>query len=346
MHTIGIIGAGMIAEKHLDNISKNPRLEVTYVADLDPDRLVKVAKKYKIKKTSTDYHDILHNSAVEAVLICTPPHLHKAMFIDSLKAHKHVFLEKPASMTLQELDEMIDMQKKYPDMRVCECSARHSRLQPKFDVVKKIIDSGKLGDIYYIHHNSLWRNGRPGIEYNPEAKWFMNKKLSGGGPLFDWGVYDLSFHLGVMGDKPELESIKDVFLKSGLDAYDPGNLVYDIEEMFGVHMTLSGGIRYFWERGNHGNMDVPNETRIYGTRGGLKFGFCSWDSETIHLYDYDENGKPQQSEMKIDMKGHSDDAALIDHFADILDGKVLPAMPLEKVRKHLDIIWKCYENAD
>ncbi len=345
MHTIGIVGAGMIAEKHLENISKNERLEVIHIADLDTSRLSKVAQKYHIKKTTTDYHDILHNSAVEAVLICTPPHLHKAMFLDCLKAGKHIFLEKPAAMTLLEIDEMIARQKEHPDLLVCECSARHSRLQPKYDAVKQIVDSGKLGEIYYIHHNSLWRNGRPGIEYNPEAKWFMNKKLSGGGPLFDWGVYDLSFHLGVLGDTPELESVKDVFLKSGLDAYDPGQLVYDVEEMFGVHMTLSGGIRYFWERGNHGNMDVPNETRIYGTRGGLKFGFCSWDSDVIHLYDYDEKGKARQSEIKVDLEGHSDDAALIEHFADILDGKSKPAMPLEKVRKHLDIIWKCYANA-
>jgi predicted dehydrogenase len=346
MPKIGIIGAGMIAEKHMKSIQKSKRMDVKWLADIVEAKLQKMKDEYDIPYVTVNYKDILNDKEIDAVLICTPPNLHKEMFIESLKAEKHVFLEKPAAMNLQEIDEMIAFQKQFPQLIVCDCSARHSRLQPRFQVIKDIIKSGTLGDIYYIHHNSIWRNGRPGIEYHPEAKWFLDKSIAGGGPLFDWGVYDLSFHLGILDDKHELDSVSDVMLKSGLDSFDPGENVYDVEEMFTVQMKLSGGLRYSWERGNHANMNVPNETRIYGTRAGLKFGSCSWDEPLIHLYDYDGEGKARHTEIAVNDDGHSDDEALISHLCDLLDGKAKPAMPLGLARKHLDIIWKCYAKAE
>lgn len=343
---IGIIGAGMIAEKHLKSIKTNNKLKVKWLADIVPAKLLKLKEEYGIPMVTIDYENILNDPEVKAVIICTPPTLHKDIFVKSIKAGKHILLEKPVAMSLQECDEMINVQNDFPNAVVCDCSARHSRLQPKFKAVKEIIESGALGDIYYIHHNSVWRNSRPGIEYHPEAKWFLNKALAGGGPLFDWGVYDLSFHLGVLGDEHDLDSVADVMLKSGLDHFDPGKLVYDVEEMFALNMKLTGGIRYFWERGNHANMDVPNETRIYGTRGGLKFGFCSWDEPTIKFFHYDKKGNPDQSEITVKMDNHSDDDALISHFANCLEGKEQPAMSLELARKHLSIIWQCYAAAE
>lgn len=346
MHKIGIIGAGMITEKHLKAMKETQRMQADWITDISQERLDVMKKEYGINQLGKDYKDFLKDPQVDSVLICTPPVFHKEMFIECLKAGKHVFLEKPAALNPKEITEMIRISKSFPDALICECSARHARLQPRYTMVKEMIDSGALGHVYYIHHNSVGRNGRPGIEYNPEAKWFLNKAIAGGGPLLDWGVYDLSFHLGILDDKFGLESVQEVMLKSGLDNYDPGNLIYDVEEMFTVHLKLDGGIRYFWERGNHANMEAPNETRIYGTRGGLKLGFCSWDTPVVHLYDYDKNGKPRHTELPVSPEDHSDDGALIEHFADILDGKTKPAMPLELAGKHLNIIWECYAAAD
>lgn len=344
-YKIGIIGAGMIAEKHLDAMKAEPRVEASWICNRGEDKLQRVKEKYNIPSLTVDYHELIEAPDVDAVLICTPPVLHKEMFIAALEAGKHVFVEKPVAMDRDEVNEMLQAASRHPDLIVSDCSARHSRLQPKFRAVKELIDSGMMGEIYYIHHNMVARNGRPGVEYNPDAKWFLNKALSGGGPLFDWGVYDLSFHLGVLGDAPRLEAIKDVKLKSGLDEFSPGENVFDVEEMCSVLMEFSGGLRYFWERATHANMEVPNETRIYGTRGGLKFGFCSWDPPGIHVYDYDEDGKSRHREIQVESSNLSDDEALMVHFADILDRKATSAMPLELANKHLDIIWKCYEAA-
>ena len=342
MHKIGIIGAGMIAEHHIKAIQKTTNLEATWLAAATQESIDRVGNKYNIPKRTTNYIEILEDPQVDAVIICTPPNLHFEMFEKSLIAGKHVLLEKPAAMNVEELDFMIELSKKYPNQKICDCSARHSRLIPKFIKVKEIIESGELGDIYHIHHNAVNRYGRPGIEYHPNAKWFLNKALSGGGPLFDWGVYDLSFHLGILGDKHELNSIKHISLKNGLDNINVGNNIFDVEEMFVAMLEFSNGLSYYWERANHANMNVPNETRIYGTKGGIKLAFCSWDEPTIKLFGMNN----KEETIELDYSEQDDAYALIKHFADIIDKKAEPAMPLNLARKHIDIINKCYLTAN
>jgi predicted dehydrogenase len=291
---------------------------------------------------------MLKSSEVEAVIICTPPTLHKPMFIDALEAGKHVFVEKPVAMSIDEITEMMEAKKKFPHLKTSACSARHARLQPKFRKVKEIIDSGALGEIYFMHHNCVWRQARPGIEYHPAAKWFLNRKISGGGPLFDWGVYDLSFHLGVLSDQPELKKIQSVFLKNGLDLVDPGTDIFDVEEHFAANLELSNGLHFYWERSTNANMHEDNQTRIYGTKGGLKFGFCSWDPPSIEFFDVKDEGKGEaRSEViQLDMDAHEDDELeLSKHFINVLEDVEKPAMPIELEAKHLDIIFKLYKEA-
>ena len=173
----------------------------------------------------------------------------------------------------------------------------------------------------------------------------MDKDIAGGGPLLDQGVYDLSFHLGLLNDVPQLEKINSILLKSGLDNYDPGDLPYNVEESFVAMLDFSGGIKYFWERANHANVEVPNESRIYGTRGGIKLNFCTWDPNIIYFYDLDENNRARTTKIEISTGSQDDDFALIEHYIDVLDGKTEPVMPLERAGKHLDIIWRCYNEA-
>ncbi|MFA9391393.1 MAG: Gfo/Idh/MocA family protein [Prolixibacteraceae bacterium] len=346
MFNIGLIGAGMIAENHIQNLIKTGKVNITWINARTQSTIDRVAEKYNIPNRTTDYTQVLADASVDAVVITTPPNLHKKMFIAAVKAGKHILTEKPLAMNLKEVDEMIAAKNERPELKVSGCSARHARLQPKYVKVKEIIDSGALGEIYYIHHNSNGRQSRPGIEYHPTAKWFLNKDIAGGGPLFDWGVYDLSFHLGLLNDQPELEKVDVLFMRNGLDNKDPETDVYDVEEHFAAKLKFSGGLDYYWERASHNNVEVPNETRIYGTKGGIKLAFCSWDAPEIEFYSLSENGTKAISETIIpNMDGHDDGYALAEHFVNVLEGLEEVQMTLELARKHLDIILKCYEKA-
>jgi len=346
-YNIGMIGAGMIARQHLEHLGNTGRADVTWIAAINPRNLETVRADFDIKQKTHDYNDMLNDAAVDAILITTPPHLHKEMFIAAVRAGKHVLLEKPMAILMEDIKEMMAIKKQYPGVIAMECSGRHARLSPKYRKVKEIIDSGALGEIYRIHHNSVARQGRPGIEFHPAAKWFLDRSRAGGGPLFDWGVYDLSFHMGILGDRYELEQIESVVMKHGLDEVDPGTDIYDVEEHFVVNMRLSGNVSYYWERGSHANVEVPNETRIYGTRGGIKLAYCTWDDPVISLYDFDIGGKAREQKIEVDMKNHPNDGyALIDHFIRVLDGVDEPVITLEQAKKQMDIITKCSQFAD
>jgi predicted dehydrogenase len=345
-YNIGIIGAGWIAKAHMGFLQETGRANITWIAARNPENLEKVRSEFDIPNKTHDYHDILKDPAVDAVLIATPPDIHKEMFIETLRAGKHVLLEKPMALNMEELEEMMEVKAQYPDLIAMDCSARHSRLNPKFTFVKELISSGALGEVYHIHHQSVDRQNRPGIEFHPIAKWFLDKSRAGGGPLFDWGVYDLSFHLGILGDQPQLERVESAVLRSGLDDVDPETEIYDVEEHMVVNMKLSGGISYYWERGAHAHMEVPNETRIYGTLGGIKLAYCTWDDPTIIFYDLDENGKAHETRYTRDCPKEEDGYFLSRHLIDVLDGKAQPVVTLETAKKHMEMIFKCREAAD
>ncbi len=341
-YTIGLIGAGMIARQHLEHLGKSGRANVKWIAAIKPDNLEKVRAEFNIPNKTHDYRDILNDPEVDSILITTPPHLHKEMFIGAVKAGKHVLLEKPMAIKLEDMNEMLSVKAQFPGSIAMECSGRHARLSPKFRKVKAIVDSGQLGDIYRVHHNCVARQGRPGIEFHSAAKWFLDRSRAGGGPLFDWGVYDLSFHLGVLGDCYELEQIESAIFKEGLDEVDPATDTYDVEEHFAINMRFTGNLSYYWERGSHANVEVPNETRIYGTRGGVKLAYCTWDDPAISLYDLDTSGKARETILKVDIEDESNDGyALIEHFLNVLDGSEDPVISLEQAKKHMDIIMRC-----
>jgi predicted dehydrogenase len=342
--TFGIIGAGMIAEKHIQGLQKTGRAEIKWIARKDDSRLVEIQKKYGIPYGTTNFEEMLNDENVDAIVITSPPSLHYEHFKKCVEAGKHILLEKPAAIKREHIDEMVKISEAHPELIISDCSARHARLQPKFKVVKDIIDSGKLGEIYFIHHNAVARQSRPGIEYHPTAKWFLNKEIAGGGVLFDWGVYDLSFHLGLLNDWPEVENAELLFMKNGLDKIDPGTDIFDVEEHFAAHLKLSGGIRYYWERATNANMEAVNETRIYGTCGGIKLSFCSWDSPDVEFFDVEDEGKgsARKETINVDMAGQDDNDALSAHFVRVLNGEEKVLMPLRLARKHLDVIYRLY----
>ncbi len=347
IYNVGVIGAGMIARQHLEHLRNTGRGKATWIAALRPHNLEKVRSEFSITNKTHNYRDILNDPAVDAILITTPPHLHKEMFMETVRAGKHVLLEKPMAIRMEEMEEMLAFKANHPEVIAIECSGRHTRLTPKFRKAKEIIDSGVLGEVYRIHHNSLARQGRPGIEFHPEGKWFLDRSRAGGGPIFDWGVYDLSFHLGILGDIHELEKIESVMMKRGLDDVDPGTDIYDVEEHFAVNMQFSNQLSYYWERSAHSNMEITNETRIYGTRGGLKLAYCTWDEPVITQYGFDDQGLATEKKIEVVKEEDSHDGyALMDHFIGLLDGVEKPVITLEQAKKHMDIIIKCCQFAD
>jgi predicted dehydrogenase len=340
---VAVIGAGMIGDVHIDRIRRDGRGEVRWlVARTDETVTVKLAR-HAVPCGTTDYRDVLDDDGVDAVVIASPPHTHLAILVDALDAGKHVLLEKPMVTTRGQLRRLLASVRRHPRRVVLECSCRHARLQPKYRFVKHIVESGEIGKVYHIHHNHLMRSTF--IDYNPRGEWALRKELAGGGPFFDWGVYDLSFHLGILGDRPRLEKVR-AFTRRGLKVRAERALRSDVEEHGAAYLEMSGGLTYYYERGAGVHLEAANETRLYGTKGGLRFGFCSWDPPEVEVFTTDAGGRGRREIRAVDMAGRTDDnLELTRHFLDCILGRARPMMPVALAAKHLDILFRIFEAA-
>src|SRR5689334_12205379 len=96
----GVIGCGAIGQRrHIPEIAANKNAVLAALCDINEGRVQEVAEKYKVEQTFTDYRDMLKSVELDAVVIGTPNYLHAPQAIDSLKAGKHVLVEKPMATT-------------------------------------------------------------------------------------------------------------------------------------------------------------------------------------------------------------------------------------------------------
>ncbi len=335
---IGIIGGGMIADHHIENLRKDGRAEITWLAEINPPTLQSKLQKYNIKNGTSRYQDMLTDTTIDAIVIATPPFTHLEMALDVLRAGKHLLLEKPMVINPAQLQTLLAEVQTHPKQIVLECSGRHARLQPKFRFIKKLIDSGAIGEVYHIHHNHLMR--QTFVEYNPAGAWAMQKRLGGGGPILDWGVYDLSFHLGLLNDQPQIQKVTS-FKRNGIKVFADPSFYSDVEEHAAAYLEFDTGLTYYYERGAGVQAEIENETRIFGTKGSLQFSYCTWNSPEVTQYYIDNDGREQKAIHVVNMKGHMNDSfELSKHFIDCLLNEATPIMPVTLAAKHLEILFK------
>ena len=272
---IGIIGTGWIAESHIASYLKQPDVEIVAGADLIPGKAKAFFEKFGLENVKTDYKDHAEMIAdkslkLDAVSVCTYNRTHAVCAIDSLNAGLNVLLEKPMCVTLDEAVEIVKAEKK--SGKVLSIGFQ-PRLDENMKMIKKIVESGELGKIYYIQTGGGRRRGIP----TPFGTSFIEDKTAGLGALADIGCYSLDMVLNAIGyPKPlTVSGYKSAFF--GKDPYYCGyGEHHDYAEKFGVDdfaaafIRLEGDIildfRIAWAM----NIDTPGDTIILGTKGGLR----------------------------------------------------------------------------
>lgn len=342
---IGIIGAGMIGQKHIENILLDGRAQIAWVCTMPFSAAKNLQEHYVIPHCTTDYRDVLNDSTVDCVIIATPPQFHAEQAVAAIKAGKHVLIEKPLALTIADVQKIADTAREYPERIVLSAAARHSRMQPKFSFIKKIIDERRIGTVYHIHHQVLRRGKRYGIEYNPEATWSLSRAHAGGGPFLDWGVYDLSFHLGLFQDQLKLEQVLSATY-NGTDDAREAFPDFDVEEHGVALMRFTSGISYYYERSTNTHLERPNQTIIHGSEGALSFDYLSWGSPVVSVTESmrDRTKAPRVEELTVPIPADFDDhKAIIEHFIDCVVEGETPLLTPSQELTHYEIIHSLVE---
>ncbi len=269
---VGIIGTGWIAESHIVSYLKMPDVDIVAGADLVPGKARAFFDKFELPeaKCYNSHKEMLDDESLQldAVSVCTYNCTHAECTIYALKKGVHVLLEKPMCVTLDEAVEIMRAEKE--SGKVLSIGFQ-PRLDENMKMIKKIVDSGELGDIYYIQTGGGRRRGIP----TPYGTTFIEKDTGGIGALGDIGCYSLDMVLNAIGyPKPlTVSGYKSDFFGKRPDYY-PTHPEY--AEKFGVDdfaaafVRLEGGIildfRIAWAM----NLDTPGDTIILGTKGGLR----------------------------------------------------------------------------
>jgi predicted dehydrogenase len=117
----------------------------------------------------------------------------------------------------------------------------------------------------------------------------------------------------------------------------------DVEQHGAAWLEFDSALTYYYERGAGVHAETPNETRLHGTKGSLRFQFPTWGSNEVEFF-YTEDGEPRKEILTIDMTGAPDDSlGLTTHFLDCLDGKAEPLMTVQRAAKHMEILFKILE---
>ena len=267
---IGIIGCGWIAGAHILEYLKMADVEVVALADLIPGKAEAFAEKYGVQgaRFYASGHDMLENEKLDGVSICTYNTQHAPCAIDALEHGVNVMLEKPFTVTLDEAIAVMEAEKKSGKILTIGFQPRMSE---NIQMIKKIIDSGELGKVYYMQAGGGRRRGIP----TPYGTSFIEKETGGIGAMGDIGCYTLDMLLNAVGyPKPlTVSGYASNFFGTDPENY-PGHPEY--AEKFGVEdfaagfIRLEGGIvldfRIAWAM----NMDTCGDTLILGTKGGLR----------------------------------------------------------------------------
>ncbi|MDR2647511.1 MAG: Gfo/Idh/MocA family oxidoreductase [Oscillospiraceae bacterium] len=263
---VGIIGTGWIAESHIQSYKRMEDVEVVAAADLIPGKAEAFMKQWGVDgvRFYPDHLAMLEaEKDLDAVSVCTYNTTHAVCTIDALNRGVSVLLEKPMCVTTQEA---ID---------ICRAEKASGKVlsigfQPRFDVnmqmIKKIVNSGELGDIYYIQTGGGRRRGIPNST-------FIEQKTAGIGALGDIGCYSLDVVLNAIGyPKPlTVSGYTSAFFGPNPLYNNPADAArFDVDDFAAAFVRLEGGIildfRIAWAM----HVDTPGDSILFGTKGALR----------------------------------------------------------------------------
>jgi len=310
----GVIGYSGMAKAHIGWVNKTQGMQMVAMCDINP---ACVEQAHKDSPDLCGYYccldDLLAMQDLDVVTAVVPHSDHEPVVVQSLRAGKHVVVEKPFSCTVAEADSMINTAKQVGKT----LSVFHQRRwDGDYLAIRDMIDRGLLGQVFHIEA-FIGHYGRPGPEWR-------NIKAKSGGVMHDWGAHFIDWILGVAGGKVVQvygDFQKRLWQHVTIEDYGQANIRFDngVTASFTIS-SLAALSRPKWY--------------IMGTKGTIRAELETWDQ--LRLVSY-ASGIRQDSTFKIenkDFQGQHYYRYLADH---LLMGEEVPVTP-ESARRVIAIV--------
>lgn len=262
-----ILGTGSIARLHAEALAalagRGIDVELTHAIDVDPARAEAFAAEHGVPHHGTAAAALLADGAIDVLHICTPPSAHTPAAIAALRAGVHVVVEKPAVLSLAELDAIAAAEAQAPG------GARFTQIvQHRFGhgarLLRRLLDDGSLGRAYVATCDTLWF--RPPAYF--DVPWRGRWDTEGGGPTMGHGIHQFDLLLAMLGPWAEVTALAGRLARD-VDTEDVSMALVRFES--GAMASITNSLL------------SPRETSL------LRFDTEAATVELAHLYGYSDD---------------------------------------------------------
>ncbi|MCS6845187.1 MAG: Gfo/Idh/MocA family oxidoreductase [Caldilineales bacterium] len=330
MINFGLIGCGRVAPRHAQSIKQLRETRLVATADIRFDRAQRFAEEYGADAYQ-DYRDLLARPDVDAVSICVPSGLHAQVALDALRAGKHVLVEKPIALTLEDADRMIaEARQRSLWLGVVLQNRYNSPVQQ----LRRAVDEGLLGRLYL--GNACVRWYRPQSYY--DDGWHGTRAMDGGA-LMNQSIHHIDALQWLMGPVHSVQAYTAT-LAHRMETEDVGVAVLRFKS--GALGTVEGST-LTWPQNLEGSVS------IFGEHGSVQVGGTALNRITL----WKVRGQLEQeaeilTSQRVDppsVYGYSHREVIRDFARAVLDNRP-PSTPGEEARKSLALVLAIYEAAE
>jgi predicted dehydrogenase len=273
---VGVAGCGSVSARHyLPDLAASPYVELVAVCDTDESRAVSVAGNNGVRQYYTDIDAMLAGADFELLCNLTPMREHGPIALKALRAGRHVLNEKPLAVNLHEADALLEEAAR---RGLVVTAAPNAVLSPTFRAAAAAIASGEIGKVCAARG----RYGHSG----PHEPWFYK---SGGGALFDLGVYNVVTLTGLLGPAVGVVALSGIAVprrtlhgeEFSVEADDNTTLLLDFGD--GVQAVIQTGFVYPRRAKGGAGYDDRATIELLGTSGAINWLGYDWEPHGIEL---------------------------------------------------------------
>jgi len=326
----GIIGCGFIAKKHAQAIEKIPSANLIAICDRVPEAMEYYTENYNAK-AYTDSAEMLKNPEIDVVCICTPSGLHAVIAEQVAAAKKHIVLEKPIAMTIDETDRIINAAK---SNNVKLTIVHPNRYRTAVQETKKLLDQDLLGKVSHANCLVNWNRGQ---EYYDQAPW-RGTKTHDGGVLMNQAIHNLDLLLWFMGKPKDIFSMEATRLRD-IDAEDVST---------GVIRFESGALANVQASTTVYPKNFEESITIFGEKGTIKIGGQNaLFFEKLEVADLNDSAINEIiNKVKNDPWGTPGHQRIIEDMIYSIENNLEPSVTGEDGKNALKLVLAFYESAE
>ncbi|MFC7440035.1 Gfo/Idh/MocA family protein [Laceyella putida] len=328
MIRFGIVGCGHIAKKHVAAIDAVEGAELAAICDTNEERLKEFARDGVA--SYTDLADML-KSDVDVVSICTPSGLHAKLTVQVAEAKKHVIVEKPMALTLEDADMMIDAcEKNGVKMAV----VHPNRFRPAVVELRRQLDSGAFGKIGHANATVRWNRNQA---YYDQAPWRGTKAMDGG-VLMNQAIHNMDLLLWMMGEVDEVSSYAATRIRD-IEAEDTSVSVIRFKN--GALGVLEAAVTIYPK-------NLEESLSIFGEKGTAIIGgpTANWIKHWVFEGMEEEEAEIAKQRVEQDPFGIPGHQCIIQDMCDAIREDRTPIVDGEAGRQALSLVVACQQAAE